>query len=409
MAFHLVLELDDLPPFNNTAFKKLCDQYLITRLIVAAARAGATEISIVGAPEVLAAARQELAGDRRLATLNLHWGEPAAVDLPVVRGPAATAIGNTAWAELAKAQEPVFLPGAPQWRKYPDAETHIPLWPEAQWVPGRFAIPIRTEADLKRAKQEIFASITKATSGPVSRYLNARLSIPLSKLLVETPITPNQMTIANTVIGVISALCFAVGTLPAVALGGLIFQLSSALDRNDGELARAKLMESERGAWIDTIGDNITYLAFMVCLVIGYARYSVAQQLAWSAWVMPAGLGLIVVATGLIVWMLWYVRRQGLGGSVTAISRQFEATLDSRRAGWAYRLLSRFRVLGERDQFSLAIMFFAVMPVLTGNDAWYHALFFGTIAAIVAMSIYFLSAAAKLRAVRRQGASSLQA
>lgn len=400
MAFHLILELPNAPLAENIAFKKLCGQYVLTRLLVAAPRFGAQAISVLGTKDLLTTAQQMLASDWRIKSLPIYWGQLAQNNLPVVRGRADVEIGKVAWQLLDQAQGHVYLPGAPHWHKQGAGQPQ-PLWNEQEWQPGRNAILLDSKDAFKRAKQEIFWNITKSTSGPVSRYINSRISIPLSKILVETPITPNQMTIANTVIGCLSALLFGLGTLWSIFWGGIIFQLSSALDRNDGELARSKLMESEKGAWIDTIGDNITYVVFTVCLVLGYARYANSTAVAWAQWVLPLGTGLIVSTTGLIVWLIWYVKKNNLGGSITSISRQFEAELDTKQNGWIYRLLSKLRVLGERDQFSLAVMFLGIMPTLTGNDLWYHALFFGFITAIIAMNLYFFNAAAKLRR-RRQ-------
>ena len=397
MAFHFILELPDAPAKTSVAFRKLCDQYVVTRLLVAASRFGATTISVLGPDQVVAEAKTILLRDERILPLPIAWGVVGESPLSVVRGVADVEVGKTAWQLLAEAQSNVVLPGAVYWTKKISPGEAKPLWDETEWQPGRCAIQLKTKADFKRAKDEIFWNITKSTSGPVSRYLNSKLSIPLSKILVETPMTPNQMTVTNTVVGCISALLFGMGTLWSIFWGGIIFQLSSAFDRNDGELARSKFMESERGAWIDTVGDNVTYVAFTICLVYGYARYAQSADVAWAGWVLPLGSGLIVSTVGLIAWMLWYVKKHNLGGSITSISRKFEAELDRKQAGVVYRYLSKLRVLGERDQFSLAVMFFGIMPILTGNDAWYHALFFGFIAVIAAMNIYFMNAAAKLR------------
>ncbi len=386
--FHLVLELPDKAINENPAYWKLCDQYVILRLIVAGHRYGARLISVVGQHDQVAHARQLIAHDYRLVDLDISWGTVADSTLPTVRGPADAAIGKVAWERLAQATAAATLPGYPEWTRSGDG-TPRPLWTETGQK-GCYAIKLTSRADLKRAKQEIFANITKSTSGPVSRYLNARLSIPLSKFLVETPMTPNQMTITNTFVGIGSALLFAVGTVWSVAAGGIVFQLSAALDRNDGELARAKFMESEKGAWIDTVGDNITYVAFMICLTIGYSRFSETRQLPWHDWVLPLGLGTIGLTIGLIGWMFWYVKSQELGGTMTAISRQFESQADTQKGNRVFAWLSRLRVLGERDQFSLAVMGVAIMPAITGNHGWFSGLFFTTVAVVIVMNLYFV-------------------
>ena len=71
---------------------------------------------------------------------------------------------------------------------------------------------------------------TAALEGPVSRYINRRLSEPLARLLAPTPVTPNQ----------VSLLCLltALGALAGFALGqpiagGLLIQTSSVIDGVD--------------------------------------------------------------------------------------------------------------------------------------------------------------------------------
>ena len=66
-----------------------------------------------------------------------------------------------------------------------------------------------------------------------------------------------------------------------------------------------------------------------------------------------------------------------------------------------FRVLDRLKVLGERDQFSLALMGISVMPYLTGNPAWYHALFFSTFGFVLAANAYFALGWLKVRG-RRQ-------
>jgi CDP-L-myo-inositol myo-inositolphosphotransferase len=61
------------------------------------------------------------------------------------------------------------------------------------------------------------------------------------------------------------------GYVPLV-LTGVLFQLASILDGVDGEIARATLSESETGARVDTIVDQVTYVACFAGATIGWAR-----------------------------------------------------------------------------------------------------------------------------------------
>lgn len=92
----------------------------------------------------------------------------------------------------------------------------------------------------------------KPTDGVVSRYLNRWLSAPLTALLLKTGVTPNQVTLA---IGLLTIPLVAAGLWGRVMLVGLILQLASVLDGVDGELARAKGLQSRYGALLDTVMD----------------------------------------------------------------------------------------------------------------------------------------------------------
>ena len=48
---------------------------------------------------------------------------------------------------------------------------------------------------VRQVKNMLFSQVTKTTSGFVSRHINARLSIPTSKLLVETGLSPHAITV----------------------------------------------------------------------------------------------------------------------------------------------------------------------------------------------------------------------
>ncbi len=387
MTFQLVLQLPSAAPKDNPAFWRVCRVPVLTRLVIGAYRNGAKQVVIVGDP--LDAARQLLAGDERLEPINIVWGKVPETDLPRVEASADVVLGHPVWKAIDEASGSVSVPGAPLLVKHGQGhESSAPLWQDPPR--GAYVVPIKEKADLREAKRTVFRNITKATSGPVSRHFNSLFSIPLTKILVETPMTPNQMTFANTVTGIIGSLFFVTGNFYAIAIGGVIMQLSSALDRCDGELARSKFMESERGAWMDSVGDNITYIAFMLCLTIGYSQFAAETNPPWAPWVDLLGFGTMGLTFVLIGGMFLYVHKNKLGGTMTAIASDFRANVDKKRAGLLFRLLDKVKVLGERDQFSLVLMVLAVLPAILQSPTSYHVLFFIVVGFVLAANAYFL-------------------
>ncbi|RCV49765.1 CDP-alcohol phosphatidyltransferase family protein [Marinitenerispora sediminis] len=97
---------------------------------------------------------------------------------------------------------------------------------------------------------------------------------PLAARLVvwtanRTDITPNQITFGAGVLGLGSAVCFALGDWPWLLAGAVLFHLSFVLDCMDGKIARLKNNGSVFGAWVDFVFDRIRFFGCMLALLIG--------------------------------------------------------------------------------------------------------------------------------------------
>jgi len=130
----------------------------------------------------------------------------------------------------------------------------------------------------------------KSRDGFVSRYLNRPISRMVSQFLVKTSMTPNLWTILITALPVIGFFFFIRGTYAGFVIGALLFNLHSILDGCDGEIARAKYLDSEKGPGIDAIGDLISLLLFSIGL--GFGLFRVAQPSGFSQWIF-LGEGLL--------------------------------------------------------------------------------------------------------------------
>ncbi len=112
---------------------------------------------------------------------------------------------------------------------------------------------------------------TASLEGPVSRYVNRRLSEPMARLLANTPVTPNQVSLASLIVALGALAAFAVGQ-PIAA--GLLIQTSSVVDGVDGDLARLRGRASRFGAVFDAVLDR-------------YADAAIVGGMAWWAWAHP--------------------------------------------------------------------------------------------------------------------------
>lgn len=128
--------------------------------------------------------------------------------------------------------------------------------------------PVTDEASRAAAEKLLYRILIKPQDNAIARVLFRPLSLPLTKLLAKTPITPNQIT-TITMLMVAVGLWLAASAEPAaVVLGSLVILLSNYVDCCDGEIARLKVLSSKLGAWYDTVVDEVSSLGYM--LVLGW-------------------------------------------------------------------------------------------------------------------------------------------
>lgn len=135
---------------------------------------------------------------------------------------------------------------------------------------GAHWIRISTRADLRPAERWLLRGLIKETEGFMSKHVERKISLAVTRRLVNTGMTPNQMTVVSVAIGVLGALFF-LSSGPAYQLtGALLFLLHSILDGCDGEIARLKYLESRWGGVLDFWGDNVVHSAVFACIGLGW-------------------------------------------------------------------------------------------------------------------------------------------
>lgn len=95
--------------------------------------------------------------------------------------------------------------------------------------------------------------------------LNTYLLRPLAGLIValltRTRVTPNQVTIASTIAGLVAAVLYLQNDAAITAVAGLMVTVKDVLDSADGQLARATSQYSRTGRFLDSIGDFVVNAA----------------------------------------------------------------------------------------------------------------------------------------------------
>jgi len=151
-------------------------------------------------------------------------------------------------------------------------------------IGNAFWIDVDDSRAVRCAERLLLDRLPKSTDGPVARHLNRPLSKRISRHLVRSSITPNQISLLCFGISALAAGLFAMGGYLLLALGAVLAQLASVVDGCDGEVARLKFCETSFGGWFDAVLDRyadamllfgLTWHAFMVrdasiALIVGF-------------------------------------------------------------------------------------------------------------------------------------------
>jgi len=217
---------------------------------------------------------------------------------------------------------------------------------------------VDTPEMLAHGEKTLLKRLRKPTDGWVSRHINRPISTRLSRWLVKTPVTPNMVTLVTFLSGLLGAWFVLDGAYWSVLLGALLFQVSSILDGCDGEVAVLTFRESKYGSWLDTITDNLTYLAFFSAVVWAYAGNSDDTV------IRSLGLGSVAVVAASILVMYYYLLQTGGSGSLVRFNRSFEKHVAGQRHSLASRTLNLFRMMAKRDFFTMLLLCFAAVNLL---------------------------------------------
>jgi phosphatidylglycerophosphate synthase len=232
--------------------------------------------------------------------------------------------------------------------------------------------------DCRPAEGWLLRGLIKETEGFMSRHVERRISLAISRRLASTSVTPNAMTLFSVGAGLLGAPFF-LSSAPAYQVtGALLFLLHSILDGCDGELARLKFQESRWGGVLDFWGDNVVHVAVFMCMGIGW---SLAVQAAW-----PLILGGAAVAGTLLSAGFVYrhtMREQAKPGPLfTSVSKGGRS--------WLSQVAD---ALARRDFIYLVVLLSAA-----GKATWFLAL-----AGIGAPIFFLVLLAAAATEARREG------
>ena len=132
---------------------------------------------------------------------------------------------------------------------------------------------------MKQEKPDFQAVLKEDARYPIlkymrfERYISRPIEWQITKLLLSTRVTPNQVTYAAFFTGLCGSALIATGRRAGFIAGAVLAIFSSYIDGVDGMLARAKNLSSNFGAFLDLFLDRLTDFFLYGAVVIGWYRF----------------------------------------------------------------------------------------------------------------------------------------
>lgn len=128
-------------------------------------------------------------------------------------------------------------------------------------------VAVSDETARARAERALFDALGIEADTGIDRYFHRRCSRWITRLLMGTPVTPNQISMASLAIGSVAIWCFWHATPFSALWGVILYAMASIVDHADGEIARLTFQESRFGAHLDWAIDTLIHSG----LVLGMA------------------------------------------------------------------------------------------------------------------------------------------
>jgi phosphatidylglycerophosphate synthase len=225
--------------------------------------------------------------------------------------------------------------------------------------------------DCVSAEQKLDRWLTKPTDGVFAR-MNRRVSIPISRQLIKSPITPNMVSLFTLGLSLVAGGFFALGGYWNSLLGALLGVAGSILDGCDGEVARLKLQVSDFGCWLDSICDYLYYLVTFAGVIVGAVRSTGDPRMI--------GWGIAVFAGALLTFITAAIGRKRLSGNrPEQYLEVWQKNAESQSSGLLLRMARHTEFIVRRcflPYFILVIAVLNLMPALVfmtafgANVAW---------------------------------------
>jgi len=178
------------------------------------------------------------------------------------------------------------------------------------------------------AEVSLYRTLGKPTDNLVIRETR-KIAAFMLKGIVETAITPNQLTLLGFFLGMGAVILFWQARYVPVLLGGCLLVLSFVVDLADGMLARLKFLESQGGGWLDFVLDNVVHVGIFVSLI------KIALLHSPTGPVLPFGIlligGNLLSAATFALYMASRPGKRTTSGKMKKMDQRLEGIVESIR------------------------------------------------------------------------------
>jgi phosphatidylglycerophosphate synthase len=174
-------------------------------------------------------------------------------------------------------------------------------------------VTVGDETARSRAEDALFGDLGIEADTGLDRHFHRRCSRWITRLLVNTPVTPSQVSLASLAVGIAAIWCFWRATPLSAVWGVVFYAIASILDHTDGEIARLTFQESQSGANLDWTVDTIIHAG----LVLGMAVTAGGRPMHWVG--LFSALGVTLSALFARYLPLGSTAAAGAGGMLKAL------------------------------------------------------------------------------------------
>lgn len=230
------------------------------------------------------------------------------------------------------------------------------------------------QQSLAKAEQKLLKNIRHKTEGWVAPNINKPISFWITKQLVKTSLTPNQITLANLFLAAVASLFIALPNYGLRFVGAILMYLTSIIDGCDGEVASLKCLGTRFGAWFDTVADDVANNLFFIGLFYGLYIFSgdvLYTNVGWITVVFSVGVSAVIYHQ--------LIEKNAIGHAANfQPAWQKKASTDKTWYDWV-------RPIMKRD-FFIAILFVLIVFDLRTLLFW-----LAVIATLTTFSVYLVS------------------